>query len=122
MPPKAIINPLRQNRREIVAPTAIRKPVPARAKRSCPNKTCPAPDVQDGICHSCGTIVDDSNIVSEVTFGENSSGAAMVQGSFVAADQGGARSMGGPGFAGRGGGEGSGREATVRDGMFSLTP
>ena len=116
MPPK-IINPLRQNRREINAPTAIRKPTPARPKRACPNKNCATPDIIDGICHSCGTIVDDSNIVSEVQFGENSSGAAVVQGSYVAADQGGARSMGGPGFGrmGGGGGEG-GRENTVREG------
>lgn len=41
-------------------------------------------------------MVSESNIVSEVTFGENSSGAAVVQGSYVGADQSHARnSMGG---------------------------
>lgn len=53
---------------------------------------------EDGlyICRGCGTVVSESNIVSEVTFGETSSGAAVVQGSYVGADQSHARnSMGG---------------------------
>jgi len=116
MPPPKPINPLRQNRREISAPTAIRKPAPARPRRACPNKNCATPDINDGICHSCGTIVDDSNIVAEIQFGENSSGAAVVQGSYIGADQGGARSMGGPAFGRMGAPEGSGRENTVREG------
>ncbi|KAG4410599.1 hypothetical protein IFR04_016264 [Cadophora malorum] len=82
-------------------------------KRACPNKECSAPTVVDGICHNCGFIVEESNIVSEVTFGENSSGAAVVQGSYVSADQSGARSIG-PAFKRSGGGED--RESTIRDG------
>ncbi|KAI5777758.1 cyclin-like protein [Geopyxis carbonaria] len=35
------------------------------------------------VCTQCGGVVNDSFIVSEVQFGENSSGAAIVQGSFV---------------------------------------
>ena len=37
----------------------------------------------NGFCVSCGTVVEENTIVSEVTFGEASSGAAIVQGSFV---------------------------------------
>ncbi|SRR6266536_1265929 len=114
-------NPFR-NRKEIVAPTIFTRRAGEKAaassrpaKRACPNKQCATPQIEDGICHNCGTIVDDSNIVSEIQFGENSSGAAVVQGSFVGADQGMARSMG-PAFK-RAGGE-EGREGTVRAGTF----
>jgi transcription factor IIIB 90 kDa subunit len=37
----------------------------------------------NGFCVNCGTVVEEDAIVSEVTFGETSSGAAMVQGSYV---------------------------------------
>jgi len=60
-----------QQRQAAAAAAAANAPRPAR--RACPNKTCSAPDVVDGVCHNCGTIVDDSNIVSEVQFGESSS-------------------------------------------------
>ncbi|KAH7329927.1 hypothetical protein BKA65DRAFT_607678 [Rhexocercosporidium sp. MPI-PUGE-AT-0058] len=86
-------------------------------KRACPNKECSMPTVEDGICHNCGFIVEESTIVSEVTFGENSSGAAVVQGSYVSADQSGARSIG-PAFKRAGGGED--REATIRDGRRQM--
>lgn len=43
---------------------------------------------------SCGAIVDDFNIVSEVQFGENSQGAAVAQGTYISADQGAARGVG----------------------------
>jgi transcription factor IIIB 90 kDa subunit len=120
--PTKPVNPLR-NRREIVAPTALVRKATAGAaaarpaKRACPNKQCSNPQVEDGICHNCGTIVDDSNIVAEIQFGENSSGAAVVQGSFLGADQGTAKSLG-PAFR-RAGGE-EGREATVREGELIL--
>lgn len=39
------------------------------------------------MCTQCGTVVNDSHIVSEITFGENSAGAATVQGSFVGSNQ-----------------------------------
>lgn len=63
----------------------------------------------------CGTILDDSNIVAEVQFGENSSGAAVVQGSFVSADQGTAKSLG-PAFRRAGGHED--REKSLREGLL----
>ncbi|KAK7018579.1 BRF1-domain-containing protein [Favolaschia claudopus] len=37
----------------------------------------------NGVCVSCGMVVEENAIVSEVTFGETASGGAMVQGSFV---------------------------------------
>lgn len=122
--PKPKPNPLR-NHRPINAPIALqRQAVTASTKtttlppkRACPNKECSAPDVQEGVCHNCGTIVDDSNIVSEVTFGESSSGAAVVQGSYVGADQSTARSLG-PAFRRAGGGED--RESTVRNGKLIM--
>lgn len=39
------------------------------------------------VCGNCFRVMEESQIVSEVTFGENSSGAAVVTGSFVGADQ-----------------------------------
>ena len=90
----------------------------AKARRLCPNKTCPAPKIEDGVCRTCGTIVEESNIVSEITFGESSSGAAVVQGSFVSADSGAANSMG-PAFQ-RAGGGGQDREKTLREGELLL--
>ncbi|KZT64517.1 BRF1-domain-containing protein [Daedalea quercina L-15889] len=63
----------------------------------------------NGFCVQCGTVVEENTIVSEVTFGETSTGAAMVQGSFVA--QGATRArMGGP-FGNRGSSES--REQTI---------
>jgi transcription factor IIIB subunit 2 len=68
---------------------------------SCPNPGCPAPHIveDDGqkVCSGCGTVISEANIVSEVTFGESASGAAIVQGTFVGADQSHGRSSG-PGF------------------------
>lgn len=125
-PPARKANPLK-NRTPVKAPppTLVRQAAAGAAAaaaraavpttRACPNKECSQPTVVDGICHNCGFIVEESNIVSEVTFGENSSGAAVVQGSYVSADQSGARSIG-PAFKRAGGGED--REATIRDGMF----
>ncbi|RGB38550.1 hypothetical protein C1646_621009 [Rhizophagus diaphanus] len=45
-------------------------------------------------CPKCGFVVEESKIVSEVTFGESASGAAILQGSYVGADQSKARSAG----------------------------
>ncbi|WKT50296.1 hypothetical protein QSH57_015244 [Fusarium oxysporum f. sp. vasinfectum] len=78
----------------------------------CPNKACPKPNVVDGTCQTCGRISDDSNIVAEVTFGESSSGAAVVHGSYIGADQAGVRSMG-PAFRRVGGSED--REKSIRE-------
>lgn len=82
------------------------------ARQQCPNKACPKPNVVDGTCRTCGRVADDSNIVAEVQFGETSSGAAMVQGSFIGADQAGVRSMG-PAFRRVGGTED--REKSIRE-------
>ncbi|PHH69404.1 hypothetical protein CDD80_6773 [Ophiocordyceps camponoti-rufipedis] len=78
----------------------------------CPNKACPKPNVVDGTCQTCGRVADESNIVAEVQFGETSSGAAMVQGSFVGADQAGVRSMG-PAFRRVGGSDD--RDKSIRE-------
>lgn len=89
---------------------------------SCPNPGCPAPQIVDEegqkVCTGCGTVISESNIVSEVTFGESSSGAAVVQGTFVGEDQSHVRSFG-PGFQ-RGGGMES-REMTEQNGNRFIT-
>ena len=59
---------------------------------TCPNCGCSNPaDFDDSsglvVCTGCGTVVNESHIVSEITFGENSAGAATVQGSRVGAGQ-----------------------------------
>jgi transcription factor IIIB subunit 2 len=86
----------------------------AQRKKVCRREDCPGGGIEDGICMGCGTVIDDSNIVSEVQFGENSSGAAVLQGVYLPGDQGGVRSAG-PGLRGMGN-EGEGREATIREG------
>ncbi|KAJ1334202.1 transcription factor IIIB subunit [Microdochium nivale] len=89
--------------------------VVAAPRKSCPNPRCPNPSapISEGYCTACGREIDGSNIVAEVQFGETSSGAAMVQGQFVGADQSTARSMG-PGFR-RMGGIADNRDRTARD-------
>ncbi|KAF4218125.1 hypothetical protein CNMCM8980_000219 [Aspergillus fumigatiaffinis] len=109
-------------------PTPIKRPQPiARPQAArptthpktttCPNPGCPAPHIveDDGqkVCSGCGTVISEANIVSEVTFGETSSGAAVVQGTFVGEDQTHVRSYG-PGFQ-RGGAMES-REITEQNG------
>lgn len=80
-------------------PASRRAATPARTvtkprASACPNPSCDKPNIEDGVCHSCGTIVNESNIVSEVTFGENSAGAAILQGTFVGAGKTHANNMG----------------------------
>jgi transcription factor IIIB subunit 2 len=98
------------------------KPTTHPKTTNCPNPGCPAPQiVEDGgvkVCSGCGTVISESNIVSEVTFGESSSGAAVVQGSFVGEDQTHVRSYG-PGFQ-RGGAMES-REMTEQNGNRYIT-
>lgn len=50
----------------------------------------------DLACQNCGRVFEENPIVSEVTFGESSNGAAVVQGAFVGADQAHATFAGGP--------------------------
>ncbi|KAI0594504.1 hypothetical protein F4775DRAFT_573455 [Biscogniauxia sp. FL1348] len=85
-------------------------------RQTCPNPRCPNPSapVTDGFCSACGREIDSSNIVAEIQFGETSSGAAMVQGSYVGADQGTTTSMG-PGMRRLGGVVGDNREKTIRE-------
>jgi transcription factor IIIB subunit 2 len=116
-------NPIR-SQREIRAPTPIlHKSITTAAvrppKRLCPNKECSDPKIVEGVCHSCGTVVDDSNIVAEVSFGEDSRGANIALGSYVGEGQGSARNLGSAfrRVAG-GGGEGSSRDATINDGKL----
>ncbi|KAG6335626.1 hypothetical protein ID866_3462 [Astraeus odoratus] len=63
----------------------------------------------NGFCVQCGTVVEENTIVSEVTFGETSTGAAMVQGAYVGQGATHAR-MSGP-FGSRGNSES--REQTI---------
>ncbi|KAM7195762.1 Brf1-like TBP-binding domain containing protein [Naviculisporaceae sp. PSN 640] len=89
---------------------------PAAPRTPCPNPACPKPNVVDGTCQTCGSVADDSNIVAEITFGEASNGAAVVQGNYIAADQGGVRGAGGLAFrrvAGSGASEA--RERSLRE-------
>ena len=87
-------NPFKSTR-EIKAPVPVRRTAALKPpKRACPNKECTDPKIEDGHCITCGTIIDDFNIVSEVQFGENSSGAAVPQGTYIGADQGTSRGVG----------------------------
>jgi uncharacterized OB-fold protein len=38
-------------------------------------------------CRACGIVLEESQIVSDVTFAENSAGGAVVQGSYVSNEQ-----------------------------------
>ncbi|KAJ1655870.1 transcription factor TFIIIB subunit brf1, partial [Coemansia sp. RSA 25] len=70
-------------------------------------KACGGTDIEHdsakgmSYCLSCGEVGEENTIVSEVTFGEAASGAAIVQGSFVRVGQTRAN-MGGPGRHGSG--------------------
>ena len=46
------------------------------------------------VCTACGLVVEENAIVSEVTFGEKQNGAAVLQGTYVAAGQGRAAFLG----------------------------
>ncbi|KAK0528083.1 transcription factor TFIIIB subunit brf1 [Tilletia horrida] len=77
--------------------------------------------VHDGdtvACAECGSVLEQSQIVSEVTFGETSSGAATVQGSYVGADQAGARISGPGGF--RGSSAGESRQQTLANALQNI--
>ncbi|CAK7202073.1 transcription factor TFIIIB subunit brf1 [Sporothrix eucalyptigena] len=97
-------------------------PAASSSRLQCPNKACKNPNVVDGTCRTCGRVADDSNIVAEVSFGENANGAAVVQGSFLGADQGGIRPMTGIGHrrvAGNGSAEA--RERSLREARLLMT-
>jgi transcription factor IIIB subunit 2 len=69
-------------------------------------------------CRNCGIVLEESQIVSDVTFGENSAGGAVVQGSYVGNEQRGARTQGPGGY--RSGGVGASRELTVANARFAI--
>lgn len=69
-------------------------------------------------CNGCGLVLEESQIVSDVTFGENSAGGAVVQGSYVSNEQRGARTQGPGGY--RSGGVGASREQTVANARFAI--
>ncbi|SCU92451.1 LANO_0E00936g1_1 [Lachancea nothofagi CBS 11611] len=69
----------------------------------------------DTVCQDCGTVSEDNPIVSEVTFGESSSGAAVVHGSYVGAGQ--SHAAFGPG---RGSSALESREATINNARRKL--
>ena len=87
----------------------------------CPNPDCDDPDIQDvdgqKTCMNCGATVDDANIVSEVTFGESASGAAVVQGGYVGEGQRYAKTLG---SAFRRGGVTDSREASEGTGRDEI--
>ncbi|KAJ4418015.1 transcription factor TFIIIB subunit brf1 [Gnomoniopsis sp. IMI 355080] len=79
-----------------IASSAARSPTPqpapgGRPQRKC--KQCNDPKINsEGICENCGAVCEeDANIVSEVTFGETSGGAAYVTGVSVAHGEAGPR-------------------------------
>ena len=66
----------------------------------CRNCGCSEIDVDpargDAVCTNCGSVLEDSIIVSEVQFEENAHGGSSALGQFVASDsKGGARGFGG---------------------------
>ena len=85
-----------------VRPPSFNAPTPSRSRISmaCPNNACPDPNIieDDGrqVCATCGVVARESNIVSELQFGETSSGAAAVQGSYVGEGRTHGQSLGGP--------------------------
>ncbi|RPA86296.1 BRF1-domain-containing protein [Ascobolus immersus RN42] len=83
------------------------------SKRIC----CPNPKVEDidgqQTCTSCGAVHSESHMVSELSFGESSSGAAVLHGSFVGEGQTHARTTGLRRGVVTGGGAAESREAAL---------
>ncbi|KAI0850657.1 hypothetical protein F5Y00DRAFT_232865 [Daldinia vernicosa] len=104
-----------------MSPTPMTPPAsqnkPSSDRQPCPNPHCsnPLAPITDGFCSACGREIDSSNIVAEVQFGENSSGAAVVHGSFVGADQGSASRNLGSQYRRLGGSLTDAREKTIRE-------
>ena len=71
--------------------SVLRQPTTKSGPPTCTNPVCGQSDVasEDGnlVCQNCGTVVRDDHITSEVTFGETASGAAVLQGTHIGADQ-----------------------------------
>lgn len=127
--PARAINDRDHRRKQIAEYNASRasssagSPPPVNARSQCPNPKCSAPNLVDGTCQSCGAVIDDSNIVADVQFGEASNGQAIAFGVTVGHDQAGPR-LGGPGFGPRraaGGGEGENRIKSILEGREHIT-
>ncbi|KAL1641854.1 transcription factor TFIIIB subunit brf1 [Didymella pomorum] len=76
------------------------QPAPVRASKPERPKCCDDPNISDAdeggaICYNCGQVIEESHIVAEITFGETSGGAAIVEGGFIGENQRHANSMGG---------------------------
>ena len=86
----------------------------------CTNCGSSAIDYADNqaVCSQCGVVLEESQIVSDITFGENSAGGAVVQGSMIAADQARARVSGPSGF--RGGYVSESREMTISNARIGI--
>ena len=69
------------------AATQVRRP----ATLQCTNKQCPQSDVDedDGklVCKTCGVVVQDAQITSEIQFLDMANGSVAVQGSYVGANE-----------------------------------
>ncbi|GJN88958.1 hypothetical protein Rhopal_001929-T1 [Rhodotorula paludigena] len=71
------------------------------------------------VCTSCGTVLSENGIVSEIQFGETSGGAAIVQGSYVGADQ--TRARAPAGYRQRGIATQESREQTLLNGRRRIS-
>lgn len=76
------------------------QPAPVKASKQERPKCCDEPNISDAdeggaICYNCGQVIEESHIVAEITFGETSGGAAIVEGGFIGENQRHANSMGG---------------------------
>ncbi|KAJ4382060.1 transcription factor TFIIIB subunit brf1 [Didymella sp. IMI 355093] len=76
------------------------QPAPVRTSKPERPKCCDDPNISDAdeggaICYNCGQVIEESHIVAEITFGETSGGAAIVEGGFIGENQRHANSMGG---------------------------
>ena len=105
-PPTAAPKPIRRLD-SLGKPGARPKPLPrAKPKRK---DCCEDPKIEneDGmqVCVNCGTQISESNIVSDVTFSEDTRGAAMVQGGFIGENARHARTLGAGAYRRVGGGE-----------------
>ena len=91
------------NKPTLGRPTPGQRPQPK--KPTC----CDDPKIEDEdgmkVCVSCGTQISESNIVADVTFAEDSRGAATVQGGFIGETARHARTLGAGAFRRIGGGE-----------------
>ncbi|SAM68624.1 related to BRF1-TFIIIB subunit, 70 kD [Ustilago bromivora] len=86
----------------------------------CTNCGSSAIDYADNqaVCSQCGVVLEESQIVSDIAFGENSAGGAVVQGSMISADQARARVSGPGGF--RGGYVSESREMTISNARIGI--